>query len=495
MRFLGRLICAGLLGFGVVTGAQAADGPCKFQGSLIYFGKLSDNSKSFWLSNFQFTPTRLRAGESLQLVDEFVSGPFKLRFSESSLVGQGSAFRHSLFDESGDVGAGSGGGCLIQSQEQVGGAIFPVAPTPAPTAVPTPVPTPVPTTAPTPVPTIAPTATPTATPTPIVTPNPPGPTDPFPTPDQVIDNTASAYLLSTIVSVQNISLRIVDNLLQRSSGVASASEEALDRWVGWISYQHVKFDDDRFGRSGNGGVNIGQFGMDRMLNPNTTVGLVVTINDLDSETFSGSQMADAKAWSIGPYLGYRINEQWIADAWLGYEHRQIDSNISNQLHARAKDDVWFASLNTTGLFKFGNEVRIEPKASVYYGVGRRDDYQASLKLPQFPVYRLTIDGRNKNTGIAGVSAELNKDFTASDRWVLTPFAQFGANYVFKDPDSNRVLGDNLRMNKVDPWYLRGSLGVKAKNADQSTLNLGVTQIHSEGLDAWELNLSLAYKFH
>ena len=99
--------------------ATAGAAQCSAAGNLRYLGTTTDSTRSVWISGTSAGAFRLEAAQGNQTVDAWSKGRRGLRVSISPVVSNGNGGTHKLYEDTG------GNGCLLDTQNQQGGFVFP----------------------------------------------------------------------------------------------------------------------------------------------------------------------------------------------------------------------------------------------------------------------------------------------------------------------------------------------------------------------------------
>ncbi len=99
--------------------ATAGAAQCSAAGNLRYLGTTNDSTRSVWISGTSAGAFRLEAAQGNQTVDAWSKGRRGLRVSISPVVSNGNGGTHKLYEDTG------GNGCLLDTQNQQGGFVFP----------------------------------------------------------------------------------------------------------------------------------------------------------------------------------------------------------------------------------------------------------------------------------------------------------------------------------------------------------------------------------
>ncbi|MBH2036821.1 MAG: hypothetical protein I8H73_28470, partial [Pseudomonadales bacterium] len=92
---------------------------CNAQGNLRFVGTTADSARSVWLSATSAGAFRLDSAQGNQTIDSWTKSRRGLHLSLSPNVSNGNGGTHKLYDNS------SSGGCLLDTQNQVGGFLLP----------------------------------------------------------------------------------------------------------------------------------------------------------------------------------------------------------------------------------------------------------------------------------------------------------------------------------------------------------------------------------
>jgi hypothetical protein len=519
---------------------------CSSSGNLRYLGVSADGGKSVWLSATSPGQFELESAKGSQTVDQWSKQRRGLRISVSPDVSNGNGGTHKLY------ATDDGKPCLLDTQNQKNGFVFPPALPPFPPigtlppvtglmpglpgGVTPPIATLPPVTGITPglpggvTPPIA-----TLPPVTGITPGlPGGVTPPIATLPPVTGVTPGlpggvtppiGVLVppdgaTRIAADTNVNCRVG---LPARSATGSAETRAADcgesqllaaapapagaiipltegrdlvvesLWNGWVDLHHIGSEDHRNGLdldNSTGGVTLG---VDRRFGANIIAGLSLSLDHSDSDGFGGAMTSQTQGFLVGPYVAHRLSNHWAADASIAWGRDQTDTQL-DVLQGNYKADRTTFAFNANGQYEFDRTL-VRPRLSVYYAHLSNDGYALKGGVAGQSV-TLAMPKASSNYGMAEASGEVTQVFTQAGGSVVAPYARLAVRYEFERPNDGEVLAGDLSMARTSPWG--GSLRVGARAlADRATMieaEAGYLSLGQSGLNVWELRLYVSHAF-
>jgi outer membrane autotransporter protein len=534
LRPITRAVMAALLGVGLSTtaeakkdcaqGGNAKDGEC-----LVFLGKARvENSsgatvaqRSFWLSSNIFDNANTFFLSAAQWTSStFDLAPGGLRISLSPIVAEDNGGTHRLNLTAASPDCGKNNGCNIDSQNQKGGFDVVLRPPPIQPPIGRP---PI---DPTPPPIDPPPIQPPPIDPPPIQPPPiqPPPIDRPPIDIGDIVNTLRSNGVAMLLDRSySISDRLVGGLAARRYLGMRASDAPFEpvmlaaattdlppgalgitpqrdfgpnsEWSVWLDASYLDLSDRRYGLSTDGTSHGLILGVDRQIRDGLVVGLAVGTDDADATGYGGTVDVDYRGYFGGPYLGYRINDDLVFDAWLAYGNYDADSRIS-VLDGSNDFARWFASVNLTGQYVYG-DYRFRPKLSLFYAQDDVDDPKYRIRsIPQFEDYTFVFDGEDTDYGLVEASLEVNRLWTVSDNLLVLPYGRAGIRYDFDRPNGGQLVTPDLDLVTPSEWSGNLRLGVKALVNKQVIVDAsgGYLSFGQNGLDVWHGRLAVSWLF-
>ena len=264
-------------------------------------------------------------------------------------------------------------------------------------------------------------------------------------------------------------------------------------WSAWIDTSYLDIRDERYGLTTDGSAGGIILGVDREVRDSLVVGLAMGYDDVDLSGYADTVDQSYDGYYAGPYLGYRINDRLVFDAWVAYGEYDADSRIS-VLDGGYDFTRWFGSFNLTGQYQY-REFRFRPKLAVFYAHDEADDYEFAIRgVPGLDGYELSLDGSDDSYGLVDGSIEVNRLWTLSNDLLIQPYGRFGIRYDFERPNDGELITPDLR--RVTPSASSGNvrLGVKALIQDRVIVDAsaGYLSLGQDDLDVWGGRLAVSW---
>jgi outer membrane autotransporter protein len=530
-------------------GGNQKDGEC-----LVFLGKarVEDSNgntvaqRSFWMSSNIFDNTNSFYLEAAQWSSgTFDLAPGGLLVSMSPIVSSGGGGTHRLYLTGKSPDCGQNNGCNIDSQNQQDGfdvVVRPPPPIEPPLIEPPPVqPPPVQPPPVQPPPVQPPPIEPPPIEPPPIEPPPlvPPPVDPPPIEpppgagggngrgnliDKVVGTLRDNGIMTMLNRSYSISDRMVSGLAARRHlgmrGLDMAFEPVMlaaattdvplgplgitpyrdlgsedAEWSVWLDGGYLSISDERYGLSTDGSSRGIILGFDRMVDDGLVVGIALGTDDAEITGYGGTVGVDYRGYFGGPYVGYRINDELVLDAWLAYGSYDVDSRIS-VLEGRNDFDRWFSSVNLTGQYVY-DEYRFRPKLSLFYAHSDADDPRYRVRgIPEFEGETFVFAGEDENQGLVDVSLEVNRLWSVSDDLLVLPYGRAGIRYDFDRPNDGELVTPTLELVTPSAWSGNLRLGVKALVNKNMIVDVsgGYLSLGQNGLDVWNGRLAVSWLF-
>ena len=439
----------GLLG-GLSGPAVAGNGPCGQYHSLLYVGRMADDSASIWISAFgnprwSVTSTDFRgpANQSLETFDQHKN---TLRLLSSPIVQTGAAGQHSLYDigdgncmmdsklQSGGlvIGGGGGGGGGGGSGGGYGGGDGPL--------------------------------------------------------DRVVSNVNQAFL----TTYQNRAFSITERIVAGVDVVAPADAT----WQAWTEARRTGLNDERHGQDGTGKADDLLLGAHRRFGSDLVAGVAVAVDRTEFDAYGRSLRNDSRGVQGGPYLGYRFSPTWVGDAWLAYGTQDVDSRL-DVLKGRYDTWTWLFSANLTGRYIYGDYL-LRPKASFYASRSRTDAFDYRGVIPGMSQsLTLRIDDDVFSYVTSELSAEISRPLPVGrDGGLLVPSLRLGLRYDLHRPNDGKTY--DALFDEVDnrPWSgsVRAGVAFLPEKRVRFELLGGYYSLGRRDLDLWDLRFNATLAF-
>jgi hypothetical protein len=258
---------------------------------------------------------------------------------------------------------------------------------------------------------------------------------------------------------------------------------------------YLDVSDTRYGLSTDGSARGLILGVDRQISDGLVVGVAVGTDDGNITGYGGTVDVDYRGYFGGPYVGYRINDDLVFDAWLAYGSYDADSQISI-LDGSNDFDRWFGSVNLTGQYVY-KDYRFRPKLAAFYAHDDLGDQEYRIRsIPELEGYTFIFDGENDNYGLVEASLEVNRLWTSSDDLLVLPYGRAGVRYDFDRPNGGELVTPGLDLATPSAWSGNLRAGVKALVNKEVIVDAsaGYLSFGQNGLDVWTGRLAVSWLF-
>ena len=275
--------------------------------------------------------------------------------------------------------------------------------------------------------------------------------------------------------------------------LAAQAQPAVRKWSLWGDEVYYDISDHREGANVSGSTNVFSLGAETRLNPELSVGFIVSRVDSKVDSFNGGMRLAAGGYNIGPYLVYQASERWMLDATLMYgwmDNEQDLLFLSGDYGSRSLS----GSLGTTGQY-FWEQLSVRPRLALNYshshseGYPLQGDYQGlALKLDR--------ESDSYNQGNLIGSVEFSRIYHTSGGLPLMPYGELGVDYGFERPNDGYILTGNLDSARTEPLSGTVRLGLRTLLDDSTTLttSAGYLSLGQDGLNIWEWRINLSKPF-
>lgn len=269
-------------------------------------------------------------------------------------------------------------------------------------------------------------------------------------------------------------------------GAAPGRALGPKHWYGWSSIRATGWEiDNSSSTTGLRGEQVNlTFGVGRLLQPGLVVGVLGGYENFDykSATLDGRMKGDG--WTLGSYLGWRIEQAWrfdFAAAWtrLGYD------GTAGTTEGSFDADRWLVSTGVTGRYRFDLAV-FEPSLRLYSLWENEDSYRDSSGTTQA--------ARSFNTGRTSVGGKVSVPWKTEPGMILTPSLGLYADYRFSSDDAMPTGIAAFDVN--DGWSARvtGGLTARFNSGVHVSIEGDVGGITSEGAQNWSGRARVAVPF-
>jgi hypothetical protein len=466
---------------------------CNSQGNLRFVGTTADSARSVWLSATSAGAFRLDSAQGNQTVDSWRKNRRGLHLSLSPNVSNGNGGTHKLYDDS------SSGGCLLDTQNQIGGFVLP------PTFIP---------------PTIARPPIGTLPPSGLMPTLPGGVTPPIGTlpPEGLEPGTAESGELrlsagqvypvggrcppgtleegsASDLAVTGRCRVISEQYAQPSRGAVplTPGRDLLDDtpWNSWVdtSYTRIRDRRDNQDLDGSGGVVL--LGANRRVDDAMVAGIMLSLENSRTDAYGGEQQVDVNGFMVGPYMSYQFSPAWSLYASFNLGHFNQDQQLST-LSGSGDVQRYALTLNAEGQYAL-DEVYLRPKVLLSYLHSNNEAYELAGAIEGAAI-SLQLPEDSYNSGGLQPSLELSRPFTLSNGRVFVPYVEAGVNYAFERPDASESYLTELDEPSRFSGMLR--LGARTVLGESSMLdfNSSYQSIGTPGLDVWQAEMLFSHGF-
>lgn len=282
--------------------------------------------------------------------------------------------------------------------------------------------------------------------------------------------------------------------LQRCAALAQALQQAPltpgrdlpaeSLWNAWVDPHYIYSSNRRGISTVEEETRSLSTGIDRRMDARLAVGALLSINDLNTESFDGNIRTEGTSYNLGPYLAYQLSPAWslFANATIG--KAKMERQIL-MFKGDGDSTSYGASLNLYGDFSLSETTSLRPKLGINYQKEDIDDY--TLKGQLFNVYlEPEVDGLQQESGQALATFELNTLISDARNQMYIPYIEAGAYYNYlqdaHSPDSQ--------------WQglIRGGLRTLMGSHTQIDINLAYESVGVSGLDVWNVGLFVSHGF-
>lgn len=264
------------------------------------------------------------------------------------------------------------------------------------------------------------------------------------------------------------------------------------RWNLWFDGRTLDTSDQRHGLDTDGSGNYFTLGADRRLGNDVVAGAMVSYENNESDGFDGSLHQETDGYGIGAYLAQPLSQRWAMDASVVYSRLSNDSRIAVLTGSYDSTRVSLA-LNTTGQYQAG-EFTLRPKFTLSYSHYDNDAYSLSGTVFDTPLALKVAQDSFDNGTIEGL-LEVSRIFH-TQRSIVIPYGELGANYAFIRPQDGGILTSDLRLASTSAWLGSARVGARAlvSQAMFVEASAGYLSLGQGDNDVWEFRLFLSWAF-
>jgi hypothetical protein len=164
-----------------------------------------------------------------------------------------------------------------------------------------------------------------------------------------------------------------DNTMGRAAG------DKLEGVGAWGSYSYMDFENDS--TVGYDGLRHNfMIGMDIKPRDNMVAGISVGFETTDIDTTFNTGNIDSDGYTIAPYFGLLIDDNWSLDALAGYssiDTSQYRTTAGSRVNSSTDSERWFASANLTYAVAFSDKYYLEGRGGIMSADEQQDAYTES----------------------------------------------------------------------------------------------------------------------
>ncbi|WP_373973722.1 autotransporter domain-containing protein [Chitinibacter sp. SCUT-21] len=283
-------------------------------------------------------------------------------------------------------------------------------------------------------------------------------------------------------SLQNCQALI--DALQQAPLTPGRDLVAANNWNSWADVQYLRSDNRRGFSPIEGRSATLSLGADRIVQDNFALGMMLTLSDQNSDSFSGNLQSESDQLMLGPYFAYGFNRNWslFGNALLGRVERDYRLLALNGENSPMK---YSASLNLQGEYALNPESVVRPKLGINYNYESGDDYQLTGSLLGKQLI-IAVDSHHRDSGQMQASAEFNTKLKNQQGQLFVPYFETGVFYNY--------LNNNDDLSPRWQGLARAGLRTLASKALQIDVNASYQSIGVNNMDVWDCKLFIAYSF-
>lgn len=225
-------------------------------------------------------------------------------------------------------------------------------------------------------------------------------------------------------------------------------------------------------------------GVDRRINADLAIGILLNINDLQTESFDGNITTDGTSYNLGPYLAYQLSPAWslFANATIGTANMEREVLM---FKGDGDSTSYGGNINLYGDYPLTEQTHVRPKLGINYQKEDIEDFTLKGRVASFYL-EPEIEGSRQESGQALATVELNTLFVGAGNQVYRPYVEVGTYYNYLQ-DKNSIYPE---------WQgvFRGGLRALLGTHTQIDASLGYESIGVSGLDVWDIGLFISHGF-
>lgn len=304
--------------------------------------------------------------------------------------------------------------------------------------------------------------------------------------------TESALLGFSPVLLGQVSIteRLTRGALGPSVASNSAGAEEASGRLMWLDTAARYADNDQGSRDGNDSSAKLTFGHEVWRDEIWQVGVAGGFDAAKADAFDNFVSSNVDSYFIGPYLGWKPNEDTLLDIWLGYANRDYTNSIG-PYDSSFDADRFFVDANVTRHVQVG-AYSVLPKIGVFYARENLPDHRYSDGA-----FNFGVSGAQTDTVIGKLAIDVWKDpVPISSGLQLLPFVSAGVDWYAELPGDGQVLESDLEVEEVSSVVGSLALGadVLMANGGRWTTKLSYNGMGLSGYEDIGLDVALNFRF-
>jgi Autotransporter beta-domain len=264
-------------------------------------------------------------------------------------------------------------------------------------------------------------------------------------------------------------------------------------WNGWIDLRRTDGRDRRNGielDSTTGGLTLGT---DRRFGADLIAGFSLSVDRGDTTAFDGVLTTRTRGFLAGPYLAYRVSNDWVIDTSLDWGQGESDVQL-DVLAGQYTTRRYAFSFNANGQYEHGQTV-LRPRLSYYYANTRSNSYEMRGNVAGESI-GVALPQISANTGLLEASGEIHRTYRLPDNSPIVPYARLAVRYEFARSNDGEVMTGDLASVSTSRWG--GSLRAGARTVvGRATLieaEAGYLSLGQQDLNLWQVKLYPSHAF-
>lgn len=255
-------------------------------------------------------------------------------------------------------------------------------------------------------------------------------------------------------------------------------------WNSWADVQYLRSNDKRGLSPQEGRGATISIGVDRMIEPDLAVGVMLSLSNQDSTSFAGHIASESDSVMVGPYLAYGLSPNWslFGSAMLGQVQREYQLLT---LTGKSRPMQYNVNLNLEGQYALNPTSMLRPKLGINYKYENSSSYPLQGTLLG-KTLAIEIDGQHHDAGQMQASLEFNTRLKDQQGRVFIPYFEAGALYNYLEPrDANH-----------SSWQGLARVGIRTLAAQSWQIDVSASHqsLGVSGLNIWSCALFVSHAF-